>query len=122
MTEPPHRPTSASLSARLAAMPPASVTTPPAARPRKRKPTADKRVTAEAPEAEAQPTAEYPARLSVTTTASQLRALRRARADDGIQVTARLRALIAAWMDDPELRRRIDRDALERWQPPPNHP
>jgi hypothetical protein len=67
------------------------------------------------PAEQPRPPAHYGARLSITTTAAQVRALRAARLDDGIEATARIRAMIAAWQDDPELRARIDADA-RHWQ------
>ena len=127
MTEQPeqHQPTTASLTERLAKLgnaPPSRISTTgraPAKRQRERtaaKP--DARLSAAQAEAEAKDVA-YPERLSITTTAAQIKALRMARADDGIQATARLRALIAAWMEDSaegaELRERINRAARD-WQ------
>ena len=53
--------------------------------------------------------AAYSARIHLTTTREQTRALAQARVDDGIEVTARVRAMIALWMEDERLRRRIDK-------------
>ncbi|HET6751582.1 MAG TPA: hypothetical protein VFL71_20240 [Actinomycetes bacterium] len=53
--------------------------------------------------------AAYSARLHLTTTREQARALAQARVDDGIEVTARVRAMIALWQQDERLRRRIDK-------------
>jgi hypothetical protein len=36
------------------------------------------------------------------------RELEAARLDDGIEVTARLRAMITLWQEDPQLRVRVD--------------
>jgi len=124
MTEQPqHQPTTASLTERLAKLAdaPSRISAPgrtPAKRQRRTPAKPDTRISAAPAEAERKDVA-YPERLSITTTAAQIKALRMARAADGIQATARLRALIAAWMDDsPEgrkLRERIDR-AAQDWQ------
>jgi hypothetical protein len=37
------------------------------------------------------------------------RALKEARIGDGIQATARIRAMIGLWMDDEKIRARVDR-------------
>lgn len=67
------------------------------------------------PAEQPRPAAFYGERLSITTTAAQIKALRAARLDDGIEVTARIRAMIALWQDDPKLRARVDRAAAD-WQ------
>lgn len=61
------------------------------------------------------PAAFYSERLSITTTAAQIQALRAARLADGIQATARLRAMIALWQDDPKIQARVDKLAGD-WQ------
>lgn len=50
----------------------------------------------------------WPARISMTASREMKRELEAARLDDGIEVTARLRALIRLWQTDPELRGRAD--------------
>lgn len=70
-----------------------------------------------APAEQAKPDPFYSERLSITTTIGQLSALRVARAADGIQATARLRAMIALWQDDPKVRARVDRAAKD-WAGP----
>jgi hypothetical protein len=63
--------------------------------------------------AAAQP-AEQPkwdARMSLTLSKPMKRDLDIARADDGIEGTARIRAMIALWQSDERLRKRIDREA-----------
>lgn len=111
----------ADLAARIGALPqarPAAAASPPAA-PRKprtaRKAPAAATRPGPAPAEQARPAAFYGQRLSITTTADQVGALRAARLADGIQATARLRAMIAAWQGDPKLRERIDRMARD-WQ------
>jgi hypothetical protein len=54
----------------------------------------------------------WDARMSLTLRRDMKRALDIARADDGIEGTARIRAMIALWQQDDRLRRRIDREAL----------
>jgi hypothetical protein len=51
------------------------------------------------------------ARISLTATAEQKRALDMARAMDGIPDTARIRAMITLWQDDERLRARVDKFA-----------
>lgn len=114
------RGTSADLAARIGALGqakpapaperPAAPRKPPAARTGSRK-----RQPEPAPAEQDAPAAFYSERLSITTTAAQVQALRAARLADGIQATARLRAMIAAWQDDPKLRERINRLARD-WQ------
>jgi hypothetical protein len=56
-----------------------------------------------------QPKAEkWPARISMTASREMKRELEAARLDDGIEVTARLRAMITLWQEDPQLRVRVD--------------
>lgn len=50
----------------------------------------------------------WPARISMTASKEMKRELESARLDDGIEVTARLRAMISLWQADPELRARVD--------------
>lgn len=54
------------------------------------------------------PTEKWPARISMTASREMKRELEAARIDDGIEVTARLRAMISLWQSDPELRARVD--------------
>lgn len=51
----------------------------------------------------------WPARIQMTTSRQMKRDLDAARLDDGIEVTARLRAMIALWQDDPKVRARVDK-------------
>jgi hypothetical protein len=56
-----------------------------------------------------QPKAEkWPSRISMTASRDMKRNLEAARLDDGIEVTARLRAMITLWQEDPQLRARVD--------------
>ena len=57
----------------------------------------------------------YGSRLALRTTAGQVQALSAAHTRDGIRSAARIRAMIALWMEDPRLRARIDRAARD-WQ------
>jgi|SRR5579875_1174083 len=57
--------------------------------------------------------ATYPVRVPMQTNADQKRALEQARVDDGIQATARLRAMVALWMTDDRVRARVDKLALK---------
>lgn len=66
-----------------------------------------------APEQTKTPT--YSARIELTTTPEQNRALEEARIKDRISKTARIRALIALYQEDERLRRRVDRLAL-KWR------
>lgn len=50
----------------------------------------------------------WPARISMTASREMKRDLEAARLDDGLEVTARLRAMIKLWQSDPELRARVD--------------
>ncbi len=59
--------------------------------------------------------AAYSSRINLTTTPEQNRALDLARVEDGIDKTARLRAMIALWQQDERLRRRIDKLA-QSWR------
>jgi hypothetical protein len=51
--------------------------------------------------------------MSLTLTKAQKKALDMARVDDGLEGTARIRAMIALWESDEKLRRRIDKLARE---------
>ncbi|MEV5880713.1 hypothetical protein AB0L75_42385 [Streptomyces sp. NPDC052101] len=51
----------------------------------------------------------YSARITFTTTPEQRRALELAKVDDGIDKTARIRAMVALWEQDDRLRRRVDK-------------
>lgn len=51
----------------------------------------------------------WPARISLTASADMKRALDLARVDDGIEATARIRAMIALWQSDERLRARVDK-------------
>jgi hypothetical protein len=53
-------------------------------------------------------TAAWTTRISMTASRDMKRQLEEARLDDGIEVTARLRAMIALWQSDPQLRGRVD--------------
>jgi hypothetical protein len=88
---------------------PAAPRTPRAARPA-RAPRAA--ASAPAPAAMAPTQARPPAwdaRLSLTLSLDMKRALALAKVDDGIEDTARIRAMITLWQDDERLRHRIDR-------------
>jgi hypothetical protein len=61
------------------------------------------------PAEQARPAALYSARISHTTTPEQKRALDMARVDDGIEATARLRAMTQLWIEDERLRARVDK-------------
>lgn len=52
-------------------------------------------------------------RINLTVTPDQNRSLDLARVDDGIDKTARLRAMIELWQEDERLRKRIDRRARD---------
>lgn len=114
----------ADLAARLGALPhakPATETpTPASPKPSPARPARSTTATrgkgrAGPPAEQERPAAFYSERLSITTTAAQIQALRAARLADGIQATARLRAMIALWQDDPKIRARIDKLAGD-WQ------
>lgn len=51
-------------------------------------------------------------RIPFTTNREQSQALKQARLDDGIQATARLRAMVALWMEDDRIRARVNKLAL----------
>jgi hypothetical protein len=51
----------------------------------------------------------WDARLSLTLSQEMKRALDLAKVEDGIEGTARIRAMITLWQDDERLRNRIDR-------------
>jgi glucose/arabinose dehydrogenase len=55
----------------------------------------------------------WPARISMTASQEMKRDLEVARLDDGIEVTARLRAMIALWQEDPKLRGKVARLARD---------
>jgi hypothetical protein len=59
--------------------------------------------------AETEGRSKYPVRVPLQTSPEQKRALEQARVDDGIQATARLRAMVALWMEDPRIRARVDK-------------
>ncbi len=65
-----------------------------------------------APDPDPVPAAKVPAwdaRISLTATAEMKRALDLARVEDGIEATARIRAMITLWQEDPRLRARVDK-------------
>ena len=91
----------------LAAQPaPAPARERPAA-PRKAPPAA--RRGAAMPAEQPKPPAAYSARISLTTTPEMKRDLDMARVEDGVEATARIRAMIALWQEDTRLRARIDK-------------
>jgi hypothetical protein len=53
--------------------------------------------------------ARWDARMSLTLSKEMKRDLDVARADDGVEGTARIRAMITLWQEDERLRRRIDK-------------
>jgi hypothetical protein len=116
-------PAKRNMAARMAALsppePPAAEPEPePSPRPRRRTRAATGargQAAGQMPREQVRPGAFYDARLSITTTYAQVQALRAARLTDGIQATARLRAMISLWEDDPAYRERVNRLA-ERWQ------
>jgi hypothetical protein len=55
----------------------------------------------------------WPARISMTASPEMKRDLEVARLADGIEVTARLRALITLWQEDPKLRARVGKLARD---------
>ena len=55
----------------------------------------------------------WAARISMTVSPAMKRDLELARLDDGIEVTARLRAMITLWQQDPKLRARVDKLARD---------
>jgi hypothetical protein len=59
------------------------------------------------------PKTPYTKRMPLTLTPEDHAELLMARARDGIEATARLRAMVALWRKDEELRRRIDEMARE---------
>jgi glucose/arabinose dehydrogenase len=68
--------------------------------------------TAPMPAEQARPE-KWPARISMTASQEMKRDLELARLDDGIEVTARLRAMIALWQEDPKLRAKVDKLAKD---------
>jgi hypothetical protein len=59
----------------------------------------------------------WDARMSLTLSKEMKRALDVARVDDGLEGTARIRAMITLWQEDARLRRRVDKLAMA-----PAHP
>jgi hypothetical protein len=51
----------------------------------------------------------WDARISLTASTDMKRALDQARVNDGIEATARIRAMITLWQEDAKLRTRIDK-------------
>jgi glucose/arabinose dehydrogenase len=51
----------------------------------------------------------WDARISLTLSREMKRALDLARAEDGLELTARIRAMITLWQDDDRLRARVDK-------------
>lgn len=51
---------------------------------------------------------QYPERLSLTLSPEMLRALKEARLEDGVEATARIRAMVWAWMHNERHRGYID--------------
>ncbi|MFE9484627.1 hypothetical protein ACFYNM_39365 [Streptomyces spororaveus] len=68
-----------------------------------------------APPAEQERTTFYSARINLTTTEAQKKMLKLAAVEDGIDTTARIRAMIAAYEEDERLRKRIDKLA-QHWR------
>lgn len=60
---------------------------------------------------EPEPGTKFDARMSLTLDPGQKRLLDLTRVDDGIEATARIRAMIALYGHDPRLRKRVDRVA-----------
>jgi hypothetical protein len=69
-----------------------------------------------APAVPARPDSRYPHRFTLTISTEQKRALLLAKADDGIDGTYRLRALLDLWTRDQRLRSRVDKLALSESQ------
>src|ERR1019366_10379286 len=61
------------------------------------------------PAEQPKPPAAYSARISLTTTPEMKRDLDMARVEDGVEATARIRAMISLWQDAPRLRARVDK-------------
>jgi hypothetical protein len=102
--------------AALAQTPPAAAPASPARAPRR--PRAPRTAVSSAPPASPPPAAmpatqtrppTWDARLSLTLSQEMKRALDLAKVEDGIEGTARIRAMITLWQDDERLRHRIDR-------------
>ncbi|MEU2874420.1 hypothetical protein ABZ769_35380 [Streptomyces olivoreticuli] len=68
-----------------------------------------------APPAEQEKTTFYSARINLTTTPAQKKMLKLAAVEDGIDTTARIRAMIALYEEDERLRKRIDKLA-QHWR------
>lgn len=89
---------------------PATATDAPAAPPPARQPAAPRQQQPKPSMPAEQPTPVfYSSRINLTVTPDMLRTLRLAKVDDGIDATARIRAMIQLWEDDEKLRRRIDK-------------
>ena len=84
----------------------AGFVTPPTAAPAPRRQKAGRTAM---PAEQARPRAFYSARISHTTTPEQKRALDLARVEDGIEATARLRAMTQLWIEDERVRTRVDK-------------
>jgi hypothetical protein len=101
----------AAVAAQMAGLASAAPATEPAeqapSRERKQAPPRD-RVAAPMP-AETQKTGIYSKRIPLMTTPDMHRALVQARTDDGIEATARIRAMITLWQNDERLRARVDK-------------
>jgi hypothetical protein len=101
--------------AALAATPPAAAPAAPPAAPRAPRPApraprgaAPGAAPAVMPATQPRPPA-WDARLSLTLSQEMKRALDLAKVEDGIEGTARIRAMITLWQDDERLRNRIDK-------------
>jgi hypothetical protein len=77
--------------------------------PRERKQAAPRDRAAAPMPAETQKTGIYSKRIPLMTTPEMHRALVQARTDDGIEATARIRAMITLWQSDDRLRARVDK-------------
>ncbi|WP_438297701.1 hypothetical protein [Streptomyces sp. HUAS TT7] len=67
------------------------------------------------PPAEQEKAVFYSARINLTTTEAQKKMLKLAAVEDGIDTTARIRAMIALYEEDERLRKRIDKLA-QHWR------
>ncbi|WHM41117.1 hypothetical protein [Streptomyces sp. BPTC-684] len=67
------------------------------------------------PPAEQEKTTFYSERINLTTTPAQKKMLKLAGVEDGIDTTARIRAMIALYEEDERLRKRIDKLA-QHWR------
>lgn len=68
-----------------------------------------------APPAEQAKTTFYSERINLTTTPAQKKMLKLAGVEDGIDTTARIRAMIALYEEDERLRKRVDKTA-QHWR------